>query len=279
MWDKSYQTFENLLTQLIQGLGEKILEIAGAILFLYVGFIVSKRIFNFLDRRLQKTSLDSSLRLFTTKLVLWGLRILIVVSAAGVAGVQTSSFIAALGAAGIAIGLALQGSLSNIAGSFLILFFRPFKVGDTIIAQGQTGEVTDISFFTTKLRTLDFQTIYLPNGPLANGPIQNQTQLEFRRIDFVLGIGYDDNIENARQVIINELKKNPKILFGNHKTYVAVSSLASSSVNLTIFVWIQSSDYYEVYYWLNENIKTSLDRNKISIPYQHQVLHIKTSSN
>ena len=275
MWDRLYKIIIDLITNSLTIVSEKFLSLIGALIFLFIGHWFIKKISRFLEFKLQDSKLDYALRIFVGKAFLWGTRILLIVSAAGIAGIQTTSFITALGAAGVAIGLALQGSLSNIAGSFLILFFRPFTIGDYIVAQGHSGIVEDISFFTTKLKTLDHQVIYLPNGSLANNPIQNLTQEKYRRVTMTVGIDYNDNIETARAALINRMKLNPQILFGIHPSKVVVVNLGNSSVDLNLHAWTESQNYWEVFYWLNENTKLALDEAKITIPYPQQVIHTK----
>jgi small conductance mechanosensitive channel len=187
-------------------------------------------------------------------------------------GVETTSFVAILAAAGFAIGLALQGSLGNFAGGVLILLFKPFKVGDFIEAQGETGSVKKIQIFNTILTTGDNKTIIIPNGPLSNGNITNYSTQDTRRVDMVFGIGYDDDIKKAK-TILEKMIKSEKRAIRLEDSLVAVGELADSSVNFKVRVWVNSGDYWGVYHDFHENVKLTFDKEGISIPYPQMDIH------
>jgi len=247
--------------------------IMGSLFFLWVGLKIIKKITHFLNKKILHFDLDQSLKPYILQTFSLCLKILLFISVAGIAGIETTSFITALGAAGIAIGLALQGSLSNFAGSFLILFFRPFNVGDVVACQGHQGTVTEISFFMTQFLTFDNKTIYIPNGQIVSGPIINLTREKFRRLDLTFGIDYKDSIEKARTVIISVLNDNIPQNAMSPTPEVVVSSLGDSSVNLTLQVWVESLKLTDYAGLLNEKIKVAFDSNKISIPFPQRVFH------
>ena len=188
-------------------------------------------------------------------------------------GIQMTSFIAILGAAGLAVGLALQGSLANFAGGVLILLFKPFKVGDFIDAVGFSGTVKEIQVFSTKMTTPDNKTIIIPNGNLANSSMTNYSTQTQRRVDFVFGIGYNDDIKKAKSVINELIYKDERIL-KDPEPLVVVSELGDSSVNLTVRVWSKSADYWGIFFDMQESVKLKFDEQGISIPYPQQDVHL-----
>lgn len=226
-----------------------------------------------LRKILTKRQLDVSLVSFISSSLKILLQVSVVISVLGILGIKTTSFIALLGSAGLAIGLALQGSLSNFAGGFLILILKPFKTGDFIEAQGHSGTVDSISVFVTKLKTPDNKVIFIPNGPLANGSIINYSHEDRRRVDFIFGIGYGDDIKKAKDTILSEISNHPKVL-NDPEPFIAVSQLADSSVNITVRAWSLKEDYWDVYFNGLEKVKYALDKENISIPYPQTELHI-----
>ncbi|MDW5417187.1 mechanosensitive ion channel [Iodobacter sp. CM08] len=250
-----------------------------ALLTLFIGWKLIGIATQLLEKMLARSNVESTLRHFLGSLANVALKALLLISAASMIGIETTSFIAILGAASLAIGLALQGSLSNFAGGVLILMFKPFKAGDYIEAQGQAGTVEGIQIFTTRLRTGDNKLIVVPNGPLANGNLTNYSAMPTRRVDFVFGIGYDDDIDHARQVILSVLNKDRRI-HQDPAPMVVVSSLAESSVNFTVRVWSNSEHYWPIFFDTTENIKKAFDVAKISIPFpQRTVHHIQHTAN
>lgn len=216
--------------------------------------------------------MEETLIRFLENIVYYALMIIVLLTALGKLGVETTSFLAILGAAGLAIGLALKDSLGNFASGVMIILFKPFKVGDTVTAGGVTGTVKEVGIFSSIFVTADNQKIIVPNGSITTGSITNVNAYETRRIDLVIGIGYKDDIKKAKEVLTNVATSNEKVLVDKGIS-VVVSELAESSVNFTINVWVKTSDYSEVRFYLLENIKLSFDNEGISIPYPQQDVH------
>lgn len=256
--------------QMLMVYGPKLL-LSIVVLIFGLSFIGS--LTDYIRKTMEKRGVEPSVVPFFINLVKWGLKILLLLSVASMMGVETTSFIAVLGAAGLAVGLALQGSLANFAGGVIILMFRPFKKGDYISVQGYEGAVESIDIFATIIKTIDNKKVIIPNGPLAGGPINNFTALETRRVDLAIGIGYNDDIRTAIKVLLEMCKKHPKAL-KDPQPMVAVKEYGDSSINLTIRVWCNTEDYWEVFFALNEQIKYVLDENNISIPFPQRDVHI-----
>lgn len=248
-----------------------------ALVVLIVGMWLINRVIKLMDLALIRAELDSSLASFLHSLAALSLKVLLLISVASMVGIATTSFVAVLGAAGLAIGLALQGSLANFAGGVLILLFKPFRVGDYIEAQGVSGSVQKIEIFSTLIHTPDNKVIIVPNGHLSNDIITNYSRASTRRADFVFGIGYDDDIELAKRLIRELITADPRI-HNDPEPLIAVAELAPSSVNLTVRVWVESTDLSSVRYALLEQVKLSFDANQISIPYPQQEVHITQAS-
>ena len=219
---------------------------------------------------LKAREVEVSLVLFLSSLVNIGLKVLLLVTAASMMGIVTTSFVTVLGAAGLAIGLALQGSLSNFAGGVLILLFKPFKVGDLIESDGVLGEVQSITVLNTILSTPADNTAILPNGQVANNKVLNYTKENNRRVDLTVGIGYDEDVDKAKAVLTAALMDVPKVL-KEPAPFVGILGFGDSSVDLAVRPYAKSVDYWEVYFAANEAIKKALDDNNIEIPYPHQV--------
>ena len=201
------------------------------------------------------------------------LLVFVVLAALGQLGIQTTSFIAVIGAAGLAIGLALQGSLSNFAAGFLMIIFRPFKVGDYIEGAGVAGTVETIHIFTTQLLTPDNKTVIIPNASLTADNITNYSAKGTRRVDFVFGIGYGDDIDKAKKIMADILAKDERI-FKDPVPKIALVELADSSVNFVVRPWVKVEDYWDVYFDTTENIKKSFDAEGISIPFPQHDVHV-----
>jgi len=244
-----------------------------AILTLLIGLWVIKLIGKGFSRTMDKADIEISLKKFLLSLVSILLKVLLFISVVSMLGVQMTSFIALLGAAGLAVGLALQGSLANFAGGVLILLFKPFKVGDFIDAQGHMGKVNAIQVFNTILKTADNKTIVIPNGNLSNGSLTNYTTENTRRVDWVFGIGYDDDLKKAKNILNDLIKQDSRIL-GDPESMVVVSELADSSVNFTVRVWVNSADYWGVFFAMQENVKITFDAQGISIPFPQRDVHV-----
>ena len=243
-----------------------------ALLTLFIGLWVINRIVNSVDRALSKKSAPTLTR-FVISLASIGLKVLLIISVAGMIGIETTSFIAVLGAAGLAIGLAMQGNLANFASGVLILVFKPFKVGDYVEAGGVSGTVKEIQIFTTILNTVDNRRIIIPNSNVTGGAITNFSAEPTRRVDLVFGISYEDDIDQARALLERLISEDTRILpVPAHQ--VVVSELADSSVNLTVRVWCNSADYWGIHFDLIENAKKAMDREGISIPFPQSDVHI-----
>ena len=248
-------------------------KIVAAILVLVFGFWFVKIIINFSDKNLKKRNVDTSLRQFFKSFFSIGLKVLVIITAISMLGVEMTSFVAILAAAGFAVGLALQGGLANFAGGVLILLFKPFKVGDFIEAQGLMGTVNRIQIFHTILKTPDNKTVIIPNGQLSNNALTNFSTEKTRRVDFTFGIGYGDDIKKARKVIESLIKKDKRVL--KEPNYnIFVKELGDSSVDFSVRVWVKGEDYWPFYFDMQENVKLAFDENKISIPFPQRDIHI-----
>jgi small conductance mechanosensitive channel len=221
---------------------------------------------------MKRNQVDKTLISFVCSLVYVLLLAFVIIAAINKLGIQTTSFIAIIGAAGLAIGLALQGSLANFAAGVLMIIFRPFKVGDLIEGGGTTGTVEEIQIFTTQLKSADNKTIIVPNSKMLGGNIVNYSTKETRRVDMTFGIGYDDDIDKSRSVIQGIISKDERVL-KDPAPLVVVSELADSSVNFTVRVWTKSGDYWGVFFDTTEAVKKQFDAEEISIPFPQQDVH------
>lgn len=230
-----------------------------AFVILFIGLYAIRIINRVVKRLMIKRDLDPTLSRFFADILLWALRVLLFVTFISKLGVETSSFVAVLGAAGLAVGLSLQGSLSNFAGGMLIIMFKPFRVGDAIEAQGATGTVLEIQIFVTKLITGNNQVIFIPNGALSNGNITNFSMGGTRRADLLFSVAYDADLKQVKELIHDLLKSNPKVL-PNPEPAVVVTELLDNSVRLAIRPWAKTEDYGQMVSEVLEGIKTGLQR-------------------
>lgn len=244
-----------------------------AILILVIGLWIIKMIAKAFNRVLEKRNIDASLAPFLKTLFYNLLLVLLVLSVLTSVGIQVTSFIAILGAAGLAIGLALQGTLQNFAGGIIILTLKPFKVGDYIDGGGHSGSVQEIGIFQTLLLTPDNKKIILPNGALSNSGIVNYSAEENRRVDLVFGIGYDDDIKKAKEILIEIVNGDERVL-KEPAPSVTVGSLGDSSVNFNFRPWVKGSDYWGVYWDMLETVKLRFDKEGITIPYPQRDVHM-----
>jgi small conductance mechanosensitive channel len=244
-----------------------------ALVIFVVGRWVAKAISNIAKKMMSKKNVDPIIVGFTCNMAYIAMLAFVIIAALGQLGIQTTSFIAILGAAGLAIGLALQGSLANFAAGFLMVIFRPFNVGDYIEGAGVAGTVEEIQIFTTTLVTPDNKTVIIPNANMTSDNIVNWSAKGIRRVDMVFGIGYDDDIDKARKIMEDVLSKDERIL-KEKPTQIAVVELADSSVNFVVRPWAKVSDYWGVYMDAMENIKKAFDEQGISIPYPQQDVHL-----
>ncbi|MEO0045170.1 MAG: Small-conductance mechanosensitive channel [Bacteroidota bacterium] len=260
----SFTEYVEQFTKLLIDYSPKLIS---ALIILFVG-LYAIRIMNRLVRKIMvKRELDPTLSKFLADSLLWALRILLFVTFISKLGIETSSFVAILGAAGLAIGLSLQGSLSNFAGGMLIILFKPFRVGDTIEAQGVIGTVLEIQIFVTKLITGNNQTIFVPNGILSNGVIINYSMQGNRRADLVFSLSYDTNIKNAKDIVMQVMQDHPKVL-KNPAPTVAVKNLTDSAIILAINPWAKNADFGGMTSDILENCKEAFDAaNIVTQPY------------
>jgi small conductance mechanosensitive channel len=249
------------------------IKVLAAIVIFIVGKWVAKAIRGLVQRMMRKAQMDETLLKFVGNLTYIALLAFIIIAALSQLGIQTTSFIAVLGAAGLAIGLALQGSLANFAAGFLMILFRPIRVGDYIEGAGVAGTVEEIQIFTTTLVTPDNKTVIIPNASLTGDNIVNWTMKGTRRVDLVMGIGYDDDIDKAKQIMADILAEDERIL-KDPAPQIAMIELADSSVNFVVRPWANASDYWGVYMGITEKIKKAFDANGISIPYPQRDVHI-----
>lgn len=246
-----------------------------ALVTLLIGFWVISKLATGLEKILSLRKVESTLQRFLSNMMAGTLKVMLIISVASMIGIETTSFIAMLGAAGLAIGLALQGSLSNFAGGVLILFFKPFKIGDVIEAQGYVGVIKEIQIFNTIVTTLDNERVIIPNGILSNGPIKNLFAEPIRRVDMTFGISYDDDLLKAKEVIRDLIKADSRLLEDEKGHEIYVSAHADSSVNLLVRVWCPSENFWGVYFDMHENVKLAFDKNGVTIPYPQRDVHMK----
>ena len=249
------------------------LKVLGAVLILIIGKIAATIAARIVRNVMVKAKAEVSVAGFVSSLVKYTILVFAVIAALAKFGVQTTSFIAVLGAAGLAVGLALQGSLANFAAGVLILIFRPFKVGDVINAGGALGKVQEIGIFTTTLNSPDNQRVIIPNAAITGGTITNLTANDTRRVDMTAGIGYGDDMGKAKQILEELLSKHPKVL-EDPAPVVAVAELGDSSVNFVVRPWVKTEDYWEVKFELTRAIKESFDSQDVSIPFPQHDVHL-----
>lgn len=245
-------------------------KIIGAIVLYIIGSFVIKKLIGVMGKVMTKNNYDESLQKFLLNLGGWALKIFLIISVIGILGVDTASFAAVIAAAGLAIGLALQGSLANFAGGVLLIIFKPYKIGDLIEAQGVIGVVKEIEIFTTKLTTPENKLAIVPNGAMGNGNIINYTAEGVIRVDTTVGIDYDEDIKTAKNVLLEVLTSNPKVL-KDPAPSVNVANLGDSSVDLAVRPFCKPEDYWDVFFATVEGSKLALDEAGISIPYPHEV--------
>ncbi len=256
--------------ELLMEYGPKVLL---AIIVLIIGLRFVGAVTKMVGKLMEKSEVDPTLRPFLLNMLSWFLKALVLISVAGMVGIETTSFVAILGAAGLAVGLALQGTLANFAGGVLLLIFKPFKVGDVVEAAGHLGIVEEIQIFVTKMTTFQNRVIIIPNGILSNGSLTNYSAKDTLRVDMTFGISYDADIKKAKDIFNNILDSDPRVLTDPEKT-VAVSELADNSVNFVVRPWVKSEDYWGVYFDVHEQVKLQLDDAGIGIPYPQRDVHV-----
>ncbi len=248
-------------------------KIIAALLILFIGKWVARKITSLIAKLMERNKVDITLVRFLDSIMYYSLMVMVVIAAAGQLGINTTSFLTVVGAAGLAIGLALKDSLSNFASGVMLVLFRPYRVHDYVNIGGVSGNVVSISLFTTELNTVDNQKVIVPNASITANVITNVTANPTRRVDLVIGIGYGDDIKKAKEVIHSVLAEEKRLL-ENPAPLVAVSELGDSSVNFVVRPWVKTVDYWSVYFALQENIKLAFDANGISIPFPQQDVHL-----
>jgi small conductance mechanosensitive channel len=244
-----------------------------AIIVLIAGVFLIKKVTRGIRNLLIRREIDASLVPFLSDIFNALLWVLLLISVASMVGIATTSFVAVLGAAGLAIGLALQGSLSNFAGGVLILILRPYKIGEVIEAQGVIASVTEIQIFHTILKTFDNKTIIIPNGPLANGNIINYSRHETRLVEWIFGIGYNDDIDKAREIIKKTIFTDERVM-NKENPFINLAELGDSSVNFKVRAEVEQANYWPVFFEMTENVKKAFDREGITIPYPQRDVHL-----
>ncbi len=250
------------------------LKILFAVAIFVIGKWIAKWLTNVSKKLMSKANVDETLTSFVVSLVYVLLMVFVILAALSKLGINTTSFIAILGAAGLAVGLALQGTLANIGAAVLIIIFKPFKIGDFVEAGGAVGTVEEINMFSTIFKTGDNKVVIVPNSAVIGGKITNYSAKETRRVDWVFGIGYEDDLKLAKNVLGDIINKDERVL-KEPAPLVAVSELADSSVNFTVRAWVKSADYWGVYFDVMEKVKLTFDEKGISIPYPQLDVHQK----
>ena len=263
---------EGVLNSLITqgaGLGWTLIK---AFLVFIVGRLLINLVNKLIKRVLLKRDIEPSVKSFVGSLVNVVLTILLIISVVGALGVQTTSFAALLASAGVAVGMALSGNLANFAGGLIILLFKPFKVGDYIEAQGIGGTVKEIQIFHTILTTPDNKTVYIPNGSLSSGAVTNFSRQDTRRVDWTFGVDYGEDYNKVKQVIETILSRDSRVLT-DPAPFVALHALADSSVNVVVRVWVKSSDYWDVYFGINQAVYETFNAEGINFPFPQLTVH------
>ena len=245
-----------------------------ALLILIIGFKLVKILEKSLKKEHKLSKIDPSVKTFVISITTIALKVLLFIIAASIIGIPTTSFITILGSAGVAIGLALQGGLSNLAGGLMILLYKPFKIGDYIESNGKEGNVTSITMFYTSLTTLDNKVVQIPNGTLSNNTIVNYSAYPERRLDLQFNVSYDTKIDKVKKVI-NEVIDKSEYALKDRNNIIRLCKHSDSSLTYAVYVWIKKEDYWNAYFELNENIKEAFDKNNIEIPYPQLDIHQK----
>lgn len=263
--------------KIFEALQPYLINFGKAILILVIGLFIIKKILKTLKAVMLKRDIDPSLVPFLLSLIGITLKAVLIISVIGVLGVETTSFAALIGAAGLAIGMALSGTLQNFAGGVMILIFKPFKVGDVLEAQGYTGSVSEIQIFNTIMKTPDNKTIIIPNGGLSTGSMVNYSTELTRRVDWTFGIGYGDSTEKGREVLNRLIAADDRIM-KDPAPFVAVSALADNSVNFVVRTWVKSSDYWGVHFDMNEKVYNEFNAEGLNIPFPQMDVHLHNTN-
>lgn len=249
-------------------------KLLGGIVVLFVGLWVIKFITKTVGKSLAKSSIDSSLIPFLKSIINIVLKALLAITVMGMIGIEMTSFVAIIGAAGLAVGLALSGTLQNFAGGVVILILKPFKIGDFIEAQGFSGTVKEINIFSTYLNTPDKKLVIIPNGPLSTGALINYSAEPLRRVDWTFGIAYGDDVESFKTAINQFISEDTRIL-KDPAPFLGLSELADSSVNFAVKGWVDSPDYWAVFFEMNEKVYTRFPDYNLNIPFPQMDVHVQ----
>ncbi|MBN2316645.1 MAG: mechanosensitive ion channel [Sedimentisphaerales bacterium] len=266
--------WETILQTITAFLAKYWLQVVAAIIIFVVGRWLAKLISKLIAKAMKRAKVDATLTNFVENLSYIAMLVFVIIAAMNKLGVDTASFAVVVGAAGLAIGFALQGSLANFAAGVMLIIFKPFKVGDFVELAGQKGTVKEIQIFNTILNSPDNVRIVVPNGQVTSSNIMNYTVNGTRRVDLVVGVSYNDDLKKAKKVIEEVLAGENRIL-AEPATTVAVSELADSSVNIVVRPWVKTADYWDVYFNITEGVKIALDKNGITIPYPQMDVHMK----
>ena len=270
-FDIARLTSSDYLTNLAVAYGGRLL---AALATLVIGLYIVSLITRLIRRMFEKSGVEASLRGFLSSVISLLLTVLVYITALSVLGIEMTSFIAVLGAAGLAVGLALSGTLQNFAGGVIILLFKPYKVGDFIEAQNYMGTVKDIQIFTTILTTVDNKTILIPNGPLATGSLINFSTQATRRVDWTFGISYGDDVDKAFEVLKRLIAEDERI-HKDPEPFMALQALADSSVNIVVRVWVDAADYWPVHFQMNEKVYKQFPEAGLTFPFPQMDVHLQ----
>ncbi|MFR9523494.1 MAG: mechanosensitive ion channel domain-containing protein [Rikenellaceae bacterium] len=257
----------------VNGAVDIVSKIAMAVIFYYICRWIVKRIVKVLDKMMSKRGVEISLSKFVLSLVSISLNLIIILTTISILGINTTSFLAIFASAGLAVGMALSGTLQNFAGGVLILFLKPFKVGDFIEAQGFSGSVKEISLFSTLLNTLDNKMVIIPNGSLSTSPINNYSKESTRRVEWVVGVAYGTDFDRAKSVI-EDILSHHELVLQDQGLFIVLGALADSSVNITIKAWCKSSDYATLLFDINEKIYKRFNAEGIEFPFPQLDVHL-----
>ena len=249
-------------------------KLIGGIIVLIIGLWIARLITKGVGKALVKSKIDQSLARFLKSITSILLKILVIITVMGMVGIQMTSFIAILAAAGLAFGMALSGTLQNFAGGVIILILKPFKIGDFIEAQGHLGTVKEISIFATTLNTVDMKLIIIPNGPLSTDSLTNYSAEPQRRVDWKFGIAYGDDVENFKRAINDFIAEDTRIL-KEPASFIGLSELGDSSVNFVVRSWVNSADYWGVFFDMNEKVYKKFEEYKLNIPFPQMDIHLQ----
>lgn len=268
-------SLDDALSTIANGLVHFTFKLAIAILVFYVGRFIIRKIFNVVTKIMNSRKVESSLVTFVQSAVNIVLYFILLITVIGILGIETSSFIAIFASVGVAIGMALSGTLQNFAGGVLILLLKPYKVGDFIEAQGYSGTVKEIQLFNTVLNTGDNKTIFIPNGGLSTSSVNNYSKADFRRVDWTVCLAYGDDYEKAKEVILAMLEEENDLVRADvNPSFVALGELADSSINITVRAWTQSSNYWTLFFKMNARFYKELPEHGFSFPFPQMDVHI-----